>query len=114
MSETKRTIRISAYVTQHPAMAKAGKLERVRNLGVEPQSETVWHQADKFHVPRVAFVNKMDRIGADWQMVVSQMKTRLGARPAPLQLPIGSEAEFSGVVDLVNLQQITFSGAEED
>src|SRR5438132_7240674 len=82
--------------------------------GVEPQSETVWHQADKFHVPRVAFVNKMDRIGADWQMVVSQIKTRLGARPAPLQLPVGSEAEFSGVVDLGNMQQLTFSGGEED
>jgi elongation factor G len=82
--------------------------------GVEPQSETVWHQADKFHVPRVAFVNKMDRVGADWQTVVAQIKTRLGARPAPIQLPIGSEAEFSGVVDLVNMKQITFTGGEED
>src|SRR6185295_10751452 len=70
--------------------------------GVEPQSETVWHQADKFHVPRVALINKMDRIGADWSAVVAQIKTRLGARPALIQLPVGSEAEFSGVVDLVN------------
>src|SRR5215831_10660062 len=82
--------------------------------GVEPQSETVWHQADKFEVPRIAFINKMDRVGADWQAVVSQIKTRLGARPAPIQLPIGSEAEFSGMVDLVNMTQITFSGGEED
>jgi elongation factor G len=82
--------------------------------GVEPQSETVWHQADKFHVPRVAFINKMDRVGADWQAVVAQIKTRLGARPAPIQIPIGSEAEFSGVVDLVNMQQVMFTGGEED
>ena len=59
--------------------------------GVEPQSETVWHQADKFHVPRVAFINKMDRVGADWADVIEQMKTRLGAKPAPMQLPIGAE-----------------------
>src|SRR5258708_26565205 len=82
--------------------------------GVEPQSETVWHQADKFHVPRVAFINKMDRIGADWQLVLAQIKTRLGAPPAPIQLPIRSEGDFSGVVDLVNMQQITFSGAAAD
>jgi elongation factor G len=82
--------------------------------GVEPQSETVWHQADKFHVPRVAFINKMDRVGADAPAVIAQIKTRLGARPAPLQIPIGSEAEFAGVVDLVNFQQVMFSGQEED
>ncbi|HEX8951902.1 MAG TPA: elongation factor G [Polyangia bacterium] len=82
--------------------------------GVEPQSETVWHQADKFHVPRVAFINKMDRIGADWGNVVEQMKTRLGARPAPLQIPIGAEDTFKGVVDLVAMQQLVFSGQEEE
>ncbi len=69
--------------------------------GVEPQSETVWRQADKYHVPRVAFVNKMDRMGADFQNVVSMIEDRLGARPLPLQLPIGAEDAFSGVIDLV-------------
>ncbi|MCA9506181.1 MAG: elongation factor G [Spirochaetaceae bacterium] len=70
--------------------------------GVEPQSETVWRQADKYHVPRVAFVNKMDRMGANFDNVVSMIEDRLGARPLPLQLPIGSEDAFSGVVDLLD------------
>src|ERR1700743_3271414 len=82
--------------------------------GVEPQSETVWHQADKFKVPRVSFINKMDRIGADWTNVVDQMVKRLGARPAPLQIPIGAEDTFTGVVDLVAMQQLVFSGQEEE
>jgi elongation factor G len=82
--------------------------------GVEPQSETVWRQADKFHVPRVAFINKMDRIGADPAQVLAQMKTRLHARPAPVQIPIGSEAEFAGVIDLVAMKQLTFTGEETD
>ena len=82
--------------------------------GVEPQSETVWHQADKFHVPRVSFINKMDRIGADWQNVIAQMKSRLGARPAPLQIPIGAEDQFRGVIDLVAMQQLVFTGQEEE
>jgi len=82
--------------------------------GVEPQSETVWHQADKFHVPRVAFINKMDRIGAEWTNVIEQMKTRLGATPAALQIPIGAEDTFKGVIDLVAMQQLIFSGQEEE
>src|SRR4051812_8341129 len=82
--------------------------------GVEPQSETVWHQADKFHVPRVAFINKMDRVGADAQQVIEQIKTRLGARPAPLQLAVGAEGEFHALIDLVTLQQMSFTGEEED
>jgi elongation factor G len=69
--------------------------------GVEPQSETVWRQADKYGVPRIAFVNKMDRVGADFLNVVSQIRERLGANPIPIQLPIGSEDEFKGIVDLV-------------
>ncbi|MFZ5942526.1 MAG: elongation factor G [Bacillota bacterium] len=69
--------------------------------GVEPQSETVWRQADKYGVPRIAFVNKMDRVGADFLNVVGQIKDRLGANPIPIQLPIGSEDEFKGIVDLV-------------
>jgi elongation factor G len=69
--------------------------------GVEPQSETVWRQADKYHVPRVAYVNKMDRTGADFFNAVDTMRDRLGANPLPIQIPIGQEAEFVGVVDLI-------------
>lgn len=74
--------------------------------GVEPQSETVWRQADKYGVPRIAYVNKMDRIGADFFQVVKQIADRLGATPVPVQLPIGSEENFQGVVDLVRLQAL--------
>jgi len=69
--------------------------------GVEPQSETVWRQADKYKVPRISFVNKMDRNGADFFSVVEQIKTRLGANAVPIQVPIGAEEDFVGVVDLV-------------
>ena len=82
--------------------------------GVEPQSETVWHQADKFRVPRLAFVNKMDRVGADFDAVVAEIARRLGARPAPVQLPIGAEDRHEGVVDLLRLRAITFTGEETD
>jgi len=70
--------------------------------GVEPQSETVWRQADKYRVPRIAYVNKMDIIGANFENVISMMKERLGANPVPVQLPIGSEANFRGIVDLIH------------
>jgi elongation factor G len=76
--------------------------------GVEPQSETVWRQADKYRVPRIAFVNKMDRVGADFFAVVSQIRERLGAHPLVLQLPIGSEDTFRGVVDLITLRAIVW------
>jgi elongation factor G len=76
--------------------------------GVEPQSETVWRQADKYKVPRVAFVNKMDRMGANFGNVVSMIEDRLGARPLPLQLPIGSEDAFSGVVDLLDRRALVW------
>jgi len=82
--------------------------------GVEPQSETVWHQADNFHVPRLAFVNKMDRPGADFQAVVDEIRERLAANPVPVQLPIGAEDNFEGVVDLIRERAIYFSGAEDD
>ena len=78
--------------------------------GVEPQSETVWRQADKYHVPRVAFVNKMDRIGADFEAVVSAIRERLGACAIPIQMPIGAEDDFSGVVDLIEQKAVMFSG----
>ena len=74
--------------------------------GVEPQSETVWRQADKYRIPRMAFINKMDRVGADYQRVVSQIGTRLGACPLPMQINIGAEADFCGVVDLVKMKAI--------
>jgi elongation factor G len=74
--------------------------------GVEPQSETVWRQANKYHVPRMAFVNKMDRAGANFLRVVEQIKTRLGATPVPLQLPIGAEENFKGVIDLIKMKAI--------
>ena len=74
--------------------------------GVEPQSETVWRQANRYEVPRIAFVNKMDRAGADFLNVVDQIKIRLGANPVPIQLPIGAEDNFKGVVDLINMKAI--------
>ena len=81
--------------------------------GVEPQSETVWRQADKYHVPRMAFVNKMDRPGADFFRVVEMMKTRLKARPMPIQIPIGAEEHFRGVVDLVTMKALTFDEGDK-
>jgi elongation factor G len=76
--------------------------------GVEPQSETVWRQADKYHVPRIAYINKMDRIGADFDRGVQTMVDRLGAHPVPIQLPIGAESEFQGIVDLVENKAIIY------
>jgi elongation factor G len=76
--------------------------------GVEPQTETVWRQADKYKVPRIAFVNKMDRQGADFDRCVRMMKTRLNARPVPLQLPWGREEQFIGIIDLIELKAIRF------
>ena len=76
--------------------------------GVEPQSETVWRQANKYGVPRLAFINKMDRAGADFLRVVQQIQDRLGARPVPIQLPIGAEDKFKGLVDLVKMQAVNW------
>src|SRR6059036_619531 len=76
--------------------------------GVEPQSETVWRQADKYGVPRIAFVNKMDRIGANFIAVVNQIRQKLGKNAVPLQLPIGAEDQFKGVVDLVQMKALVF------
>ena len=81
--------------------------------GVEPQSETVWRQANKYAVPRMAFVNKMDRSGADFLRVVEQIRQRLGANPVPLQLPIGAEDSFQGVVDLIRMQAIYWNEADK-
>jgi elongation factor G len=77
--------------------------------GVEPQSETVWRQADTYGVPRIAYINKMDRSGADFYNVVGMMKSRLGARPVPLQLPIGAEDGFIGIVDLIEMNAVFFN-----
>lgn len=76
--------------------------------GVQPQSETVWRQADKYKVPRIAFFNKMDRIGADFSMCVNDIKEKLGANPVPIQLPIGAEDNFEGVVDLIKMHEIVW------
>ncbi|MCO4754586.1 MAG: elongation factor G [Bacteriovoracaceae bacterium] len=76
--------------------------------GVEPQSETVWNQADKYKVPRIAFVNKMDRVGADFHSVVGEIKDKLGKNASPAQLPIGSEDNFQGIIDLIKLEKITW------
>ncbi len=81
--------------------------------GVEPQSETVWRQADKYHVPRMVFVNKMDRTGADFLRVVDQIKNRLGANPVPIQLNVGAEEEFKGVIDLIKMKMINWNEADQ-
>ncbi|GAB3184684.1 elongation factor G [Nesterenkonia halophila] len=78
--------------------------------GVEPQSETVWRQADKYNVPRICFVNKMDKLGADFYFTVDTIKSRLGAKPLVMQLPIGSESDFVGVVDLVHMKALVWPG----
>jgi elongation factor G len=77
--------------------------------GVEPQSETVWRQADKYHVPRIAYINKMDRIGADFERGVQTMIDRLGAHPVPIQLPIGAEGDFLGIIDLVAMKAVVYN-----
>ncbi len=85
--------------------------------GVEPQSETVWRQADKYHVPRIAYINKMDRVGADFERGVQTMIDRLAAHPVPIQLPIGAEGDFAGVIDLVAMKAIVYKdelGKEQD
>ena len=76
--------------------------------GVEPQSETVWRQADRYSVPRICFVNKMDRIGASYDYTIGTIKSRLGANPISMQLPIGSESSFKGMIDLMTMQAIYF------
>ncbi len=76
--------------------------------GVEPQSETVWRQADRYHIPRLAFVNKMDRIGASFQRCLEQIETRLGASPVALTLPVGAEDTFEGIIDLIEQKMLTF------
>jgi len=86
--------------------------------GVEAQSETVWRQADRYKVPRVAFINKLDREGADFYAVVDQMKSRLGAHPLPIQIPVGQgpqhvETPFRGVIDLITMKMLTF-GPDKD
>ncbi|MBW1980884.1 MAG: elongation factor G [Deltaproteobacteria bacterium] len=79
--------------------------------GVEPQSETVWHQADRYRVPKIAFINKMDRLGADFFGTVQQIREKLGARPLVLHIPFGSEASFAGVIDLVRMQVVSWDEA---
>jgi elongation factor G len=82
------------------------------NAGVEPQTETVWRQADRYKVPRIVFVNKMDKIGADFQNCVDMIADRTGARPCPVQIPIGSETELEGLVDLITMKEWTWRGED--
>ena len=82
--------------------------------GVEPQSETVWRQADKYNVPRISFINKMDKLGADFYYSVKTIIDRLGAKPIVMELPIGAESDFSGVVDLITMRGLTFPAKDED
>src|SRR3984885_12143232 len=78
------------------------------NQGVEPQTETVWRQADKYHVPRVVFVNKMDKTGADFFRCVEEIRTKVGGRPVCVQLPIGSENNFKGIIDLLRMKAVVW------
>jgi elongation factor G len=82
------------------------------NQGVEPQTETVWRQGDKYNVPRIVFCNKMDKTGASFEQCIKDIKERLGARPVPIQLPIGAEANFKGIVDLVRMKAVVWDGEE--
>ncbi|MGH9763518.1 MAG: GTP-binding protein, partial [Blastocatellia bacterium] len=81
--------------------------------GVQPQSETVWRQADKYNVPRIAFMNKMDRAGADFNAAVQSIRDRLGANPVAIQLPIGAEEKFRGIVDLLEMKGILYSNEDK-
>ena len=82
--------------------------------GVEPQSETVWRQADKYNVPRICFMNKMDKMGADFLMAVGTIEERLGAKPVPMQIPIGAESNFVGIVDLIDMEARVWEGSGDD
>jgi elongation factor G len=82
------------------------------NQGVEPQTETVWRQGDKYNVPRIVFCNKMDKTGASFEQCIKDIKERLGARPVPIQLPIGAEADFKGIIDLVRMKAVVWDGEE--
>src|SRR5574343_885271 len=82
------------------------------NAGVEPQTETVWRQADKYKVPRIVFVNKMDKIGADFFKCVDMIKDRTGATPAPIALPIGAEDKLEGIIDLVTMKEWVYQGED--
>ena len=82
------------------------------NAGVEPQTETVWRQADRYSVPRVVFVNKMDKIGADFDNCVHMIKDRTGATPMPIQIPIGAEDQLEGIIDLITMEEWTWKGED--
>jgi elongation factor G len=84
------------------------------NQGVEPQTETVWRQGDKYNVPRIVFANKMDKTGADFFMCVAEIKEKLGAKPVPLQLPVGSESNFRGIIDLLRMKAVIWHGDDKD
>ncbi len=82
------------------------------NAGIEPQTETVWRQADRYKVPRIVFVNKMDKIGADFDNCVKMIKERTGAKPCPVQIPIGAENSLEGIIDLITMEEWTWQGED--
>src|SRR5215207_10161597 len=84
------------------------------NQGVEPQTETVWRQGDKYNVPRIIFANKMDKTGADFFMCLDDIKEKLGARAIPLQLPVGAESDFRGIIDLLKMKAMIWDGDGKD
>ena len=84
------------------------------NAGVEPQSETVWRQANEYHVPRIIFSNKMDKLGADFYMSLQSVKDRLGANTAAIELPIGAENEFDGIIDLITMKAYHYDGGADE
>jgi elongation factor G len=105
--EQERGITITSAATT--AFWKEKRLNIIdSNQGVEPQTETVWRQGDKYKVPRIVFANKMDKIGADFFKCLDDIKTRLGAKPVAIQLPIGSEQNFKGIVDLVRMKGVVW------
>src|SRR5207244_11551408 len=82
--------------------------------GVEPQSETVWRQADKYRVPRMCFINKMDRVGASYERTLAMIVDRLGANPVPIQIPMGAEGDYKGVIDVLERKAVTFGETPND
>ena len=82
--------------------------------GVEPQSETVWRQADQFNVPRIVYINKMDRIGADFEKAVESIREILGAKPTPLFIPVGNADEFVGMIDLITMKYLHFNSEDQN
>ena len=105
---------VTRKVLLHKKPASVGEVRKLldANAGVEPQTETVWRQADRYRVPRIVFVNKMDKIGADFFNCVKMIKDRTGATPAPIALPIGAEDKLEGIIDLITMEEWVYQGED--